>query len=673
MPIRAFQFTLVPSANLTLADKTMAEDGTFYYACRSGLSTNGNSNGMYSQIAYTPGSRYFGAAGTDEGKGITEKTEVMTIMGKVNGVGEYTLSMTGVVAGNGDAPDSVTQKFTSTVAGATVTVKTESERPQPNLSLALSTGKVNVGDTFTATLSNEKMSIISFVSQIRFNKDVLEVVSITEGEGYTNLVSGAVVKVKPTVDEANANGVVGISIAKTVETTYPAKNIVTVTFKAKAVGDGWFELVESTDGTDGYHGDNSGGTVTVEAGTQDSLVMRVVPQAGTVCPKAANATVKFDVVIEKNPGVAAAQFTVGYDKSKLVLVGVTKADGMLGTLTVEGDKFLWDYSEDLTETGNFLQLTFTAKTGATMGSTSATLIHVDEGDVSNYDEEDVATQIYSGEVMFAHTYEEYVPTSEDVPVTPATCTTKATYCKRCTCGEESTETFEYGELTGHDFRTVSVVPATDAAAGVVTSICSRCDETETEKFAFADAAVRLTVGTADGTAKIHRGTIDVPVAIAVDKDKGMDSAEFAVAYDKTRLVLTGVSTGWILDGDTVKTATKLTGSTKVVLTFAVKTDADNFVNPGDAVVSISDAKVYSGEEIMTIGAISGKVVVTKAGDINGDGKINSKDVTRLRKIVLGAEKDVLGAANINGDAKVNSKDVTRLRKCVLGVTSEVYY
>lgn len=226
-------------------------------------------------------------------------------------------------------------------------------------------------------------------------------------------------------------------------------------------------------------------------------------------------------------------------------------------------------------------------------------------------------------------------------------------------------------MTGHDFRTVSVVPATNAAAGVVTSICSRCDETKTEEFAFADAAVRLTVGTADGTAKIHRGTIDVPVAIAVDK--GMDSAEFAVAYDKTRLVLTGVSTGWILDGDTVKTATKLTGSTKVVLTFAVKTDADNFVNPGDAVVSISDAKVYSGEEIMTIGAISGKVVVTKAGDINGDGKINSKDVTRLRKIVLGAEKDVLGAANINGDAKVNSKDVTRLRKCVLGVTSEVYY
>ena len=254
VPIRAFQFTLVPSANLTLADKTMAEDETFYYACQSRLSTNGNPDGMYSQIAYTPSSRYFGAAGTDEGKGSTEKTEIMTIMGKVRGKGDYTLSLSGVVAGNGDAPNKVTQRFTSTVAGATVTVKPESARPQPNLSLALSANKVKVGDTFTATLSNKGMSIISFIAQMRFNKDVLEVVSITENEGYTNLASGAVVKVKPTVNEANANGVVGISVAKTVETKYPAKDIVTVTFKAKAAGEGWFKVDESTDGKDGTNG-----------------------------------------------------------------------------------------------------------------------------------------------------------------------------------------------------------------------------------------------------------------------------------------------------------------------------------------------------------------------------------------------------------------------------------
>lgn len=256
VPIRAFQFTLVPSANLTLATE-LAAGSSFSYGYMNTdtlIRSASNPNGMYGQFEYTPSSRYFGAAGTDEGKGITKKTEVMTIMGKVNGVDDYTLSMTGVVAGNGDAPNNIAEKFTCTVAGATVTVKPENERPQPNLSLALSARKVNVGDTFTATLSNKKMSIISFISQIRFNKDVLEVVSITEGEGYTNLASGAKTAVITTVADANDRGVVGISVAKTEETTYPVKDIVTVTFKAKAAGEGWFKVDESTDGKDGTNG-----------------------------------------------------------------------------------------------------------------------------------------------------------------------------------------------------------------------------------------------------------------------------------------------------------------------------------------------------------------------------------------------------------------------------------
>ena len=257
VPIRAFQFTLEPSANLTLATE-LAENSSFSYGYMNTdtlIKSTTNVDGMYSRFEYTPGSRYFGAAGTDDSKGITARTEVMTIMGKVRSEGDYTLSMSGVVAGNGDAPDKVTQSFTSTVAGATVTVKPESERPQPNLSLTLSTDKVNVGGTFTATLSNKKMSIISFISQIRFNKDVLEVVSITENEGYTNhLASGAKTAVITTVADANDRGVVGISVAKTEETTYPVKDIVTVTFKAKAAGEGWFKVDESTDGKDGTNG-----------------------------------------------------------------------------------------------------------------------------------------------------------------------------------------------------------------------------------------------------------------------------------------------------------------------------------------------------------------------------------------------------------------------------------
>ena len=332
VPIRAFQFTLVPSANLTLATE-LAADSSFSYGYMNTdtlIRSASNPNGMYGQFAYTPKTGFFGAAATDEGKGITTKTEIMTIMGKVNGVGDYTLSMSGVVAGNGDAPNNIADKFNCTAAGATVTVKPGSGQPQPNLSLALSTDKVKVGDTFTATLTNKGMNIISIIAQMRFNKDVLEVVSITENEGYTNLASGAAVKVRPTVDEANTNGVVGMSIANTAESWYPAKDIVTVTFKAKAAGDGRFELVESTDGTDGYRGDAKRGTVTVEAaavtgvtvsgtvksygGETENVTVTLTPENGTPM----TTVVTGNSVAYKFENVSAGTYTLKVEKTNHV-------------------------------------------------------------------------------------------------------------------------------------------------------------------------------------------------------------------------------------------------------------------------------------------------------------------------------------------------------------------
>lgn len=377
VPIRAFQFTLVPSANLTLATE-LAENSSFSYGYMNTdtlIKSTTNVDGMYSRFEYTPGSRYFGAAGTDEDKGITTKTEIMTIMGKVKGVGDYTLSMTGVVAGNGDAPDKVTQSFTSTVAGAKVTVKPEGERPQPNLSLALSTDKVKVGDTFTATLSNKKMSIISFISQIRFNKDVLEVVSITESEGYTNLASGAKTAVITTVADANDRGVVGISVAKTEETTYPVKDIVTVTFKAKAAGDGWFELVESTDGTDGYHGDNSGGTVTVEAAAVTGVTVTAYPES-----------------LASSYSVNGQTVTVTYDKP--CKVGYLGSDGKYVAISAvaSGSSYAFTAPDGVTEVvlvikgdvngdGEIKKSDITRLNAAFLGKTSATAVQQFAGDI----------------------------------------------------------------------------------------------------------------------------------------------------------------------------------------------------------------------------------------------------------------------------------------------------
>lgn len=268
VPIRAFQFTLVPSANLTLATE-LAADSSFSYGYMNTdtlIRSASNPNGMYGQFAYTPKTGFFGAAATDEGKGITARTEVMTIMGKVNGLGEYTLSMSGVVAGNGDAPNNIAEKFTCTVAGATVTVKPEGERPQPNLSLTLSKSNVKVGDTFTATLSNKSMTVSSFIARLEFDKEMLAVTKIEQLGGFAKLAAGATIDpVLSTPDEANDRSLVGVGFVRGSDKTHEAGKFLQVTFQAKAAGNTAISLYEDSVGTNGYRGDAKSGTVTVEA------------------------------------------------------------------------------------------------------------------------------------------------------------------------------------------------------------------------------------------------------------------------------------------------------------------------------------------------------------------------------------------------------------------------
>lgn len=59
-----------------------------------------------------------------------------------------------------------------------------------------------------------------------------------------------------------------------------------------------------------------------------------------------------------------------------------------------------------------------------------------------------------------------------------------------------------------------------------------------------------------------------------------------------------------------------------------------------------------------------------SGDINGDGKVNSLDVLKLQRQILGLESLAAGsqaAADLNGDGKVNSQDLLLLQKKVLGL------
>ncbi len=61
------------------------------------------------------------------------------------------------------------------------------------------------------------------------------------------------------------------------------------------------------------------------------------------------------------------------------------------------------------------------------------------------------------------------------------------------------------------------------------------------------------------------------------------------------------------------------------------------------------------------------LAATMAGDINGDGNVNNKDLTRLFQYLSGYDVTVVEAAlDTNGDGNVNNKDLTRLFQYLSG-------
>lgn len=58
----------------------------------------------------------------------------------------------------------------------------------------------------------------------------------------------------------------------------------------------------------------------------------------------------------------------------------------------------------------------------------------------------------------------------------------------------------------------------------------------------------------------------------------------------------------------------------------------------------------------------------KRGDVNGDRKVNARDITALMRIILnGGPKDdsEFRKANVNGDDEINAKDITAVMKIIL--------
>ena len=62
-------------------------------------------------------------------------------------------------------------------------------------------------------------------------------------------------------------------------------------------------------------------------------------------------------------------------------------------------------------------------------------------------------------------------------------------------------------------------------------------------------------------------------------------------------------------------------------------------------------------------------IVCVEGDINGDGKSNSRDVAAIQKSILGTQVFITAemyAADLREDGSINSRDIAALQKKIIG-------
>ena len=89
----------------------------------------------------------------------------------------------------------------------------------------------------------------------------------------------------------------------------------------------------------------------------------------------------------------------------------------------------------------------------------------------------------------------------------------------------------------------------------------------------------------------------------------------------------------------------------------------------------SEFVVPDADEVVVTVIWAKKAGDHKAGDVNGDGKVNTRDVVTLLKYITGEDVYVVpGSTNIDGDeqGKSNTRDVVRLLKYITGEDVEIF-
>jgi len=176
---------------------------------------------------------------------------------------------------------------------------------------------------------------------------------------------------------------------------------------------------------------------------------------------------------------------------------------------------------------------------------------------------------------------------------------------------------------------------------------------------------------------------DVNVTISLENNPGIASCVLSCAYDSA-LTLTAVTVNDSIGGTftpppltanpvTLNWYSALADVNGDFVFFTLSFHVDEAADEGheaNITITYDPDNIYNlAEDNINTQVINGKVTISSyvAGDINGDGKVNNKDLTRLAQYFAGWDVEVSEPViDVNGDGKVNNKDLTRLAQYLAG-------